>query len=57
MDHLCIEPSLNGEDPRNPPGIVILDRWEERRPVISAFIWGGKVAPAPALPFGRRSAI
>ena len=38
------------------PGIVIT---EGRRvpeigdPKISAFIWGGKVQPTPALPYGR----
>ncbi len=26
---------------------------EASRPRISAFIWGGKVRPAPTLPFGR----
>lgn len=40
-----------------PTGIVIRDRQEpQRRPVISAFIWGGKVRPAPALPYGRKAA-
>lgn len=35
-------------------GIVIRDRVEPvKRPVISAFIWGGKVRPLPTLPFGR----
>jgi hypothetical protein len=24
-----------------------------RQPTISAFIWGGKVRPAPTLPYGR----
>jgi len=24
-----------------------------RQPMISAFIWGGKVRPAPTLPYGR----
>ena len=44
-------PATANDDPRNPPGIVILDRWEEpRRPAITAFIWGGKVSPTPALP-------
>ena len=44
------------EDPRNPPGIVILDRWEEpRRPAITAFIWGGRVPPVPAIPYGKTS--
>lgn len=40
-----------------PPGIVIADGRREPaarlRPRISAFIWGGKVRPAPTLPFGR----
>lgn len=40
-----------------PVGIVIHDRHEPaRRPAIAAFIWGGKVRPAPALPYGRRTA-
>ena len=35
-------------------GIVIRGQAEPvRRPVISAFIWGGKVRPTPTLPFGR----
>lgn len=37
-----------------PTGIVIRDPQEpQRRPAISAFIWGGKVRPTPALPFGK----
>ena len=56
MDPISSEQSIS-EDPRNPPGIVITDRWEEpRRPAISAFIWGGKVRPVPALPYGRQTA-
>lgn len=40
-----------------PTGIVIRDRQEPLRPpVISAFIWGGKVRPTPALPYGRLNA-
>lgn len=39
------------------PGIVIHDRWEPlRKPVVTAFIWGGKVRPVPQLPYGRLSA-
>ena len=39
------------------PGIVIRDRFGPLpRPRIAAFIWGGKVRPVPALPYGRRSA-
>ncbi|HSJ12898.1 MAG TPA: hypothetical protein VK939_00700 [Longimicrobiales bacterium] len=40
-----------------PPGIVIHSPAEAQpRPAIFAFIWGGKVAPVPALPYGRRTA-
>ncbi len=40
-----------------PPGIVIQHPSSpERRPSISAFIWGGKIAPAPSLPYGRATA-
>lgn len=40
-----------------PTGIVIRDPQEpQRRPAIAAFIWGGKVRPAPALPYGRKAA-
>jgi hypothetical protein len=39
------------------PGIVIRGGFEPvRRPKVSAFIWGGKVRPVPAIPYGRRSA-
>jgi hypothetical protein len=35
-------------------GIVIRDQMEPiDRPVIAAFIWGGKVRPSPTLPYGR----
>ncbi|HLU24746.1 MAG TPA: hypothetical protein VKZ58_03505 [Longimicrobiales bacterium] len=45
------KPGTRREDP---PGIVIQDRAEPLgRPVIAAFIWGGKVRPVPTLPFGR----
>jgi len=41
----------------SPPGIVIHQPGlEEPRPSIFAFIWGGKVRPVPALPYGRRTA-
>lgn len=40
-----------------PPGIVIQHPVEpEQRPAIAAFIWGGKVAPVPQLPYGRTKA-
>ncbi|MCI0435399.1 MAG: hypothetical protein L0271_17410 [Gemmatimonadetes bacterium] len=38
-------------------GIVIRPAFEPpRRPVLAAFIWGGKIRPVPAIPYGRRSA-
>jgi hypothetical protein len=41
----------------NPPGIIIQHpSAPERRPLISAFIWGGKVPPVPSLPYGRVTA-
>jgi hypothetical protein len=44
----------NGKGPRLPAGIVIHVAAEaEKKPTISAFIWGGKVLPEPTLPFGR----
>jgi hypothetical protein len=47
-------PGLDSEDP---PGIVIHGTFEPaKRPSISAFIWGGKVRPVPALPYGKRPA-
>jgi len=51
-----IEPSV-AEDLHSPPGIVIHQPGvTQPRPAIFAFIWGGKVRPVPALPYGRRSA-
>jgi len=42
---------------RGTPGIVIRYGMEPpRRPMVTAFIWGGKVRPVPAIPYGRRSA-
>jgi hypothetical protein len=41
----------------DPPGIVIHGTFGPApRPVISAFIWGGKVRPVPALPYGTSAA-
>jgi hypothetical protein len=49
--------AVGGRRESEPVGIVIRDRHEPpRRPAIAAFIWGGKVRPAPALPYGRRTA-
>lgn len=37
-----------------PAGIVIHDvEAPEPKPLIAAFIWGGKVRPEPTLPYGR----
>jgi len=53
---------LGREDPKSDPrsgspvrGIVITggEPAPPQHPRISAFIWGGKVRPAPTLPFGR----
>lgn len=46
------EPKMPGKP--EPKGIVIRDGGEApSKPVIAAFIWGGKVRPVPTLPFGR----
>lgn len=47
-----------GNDPRDESrevvGIVVSRGVEEqRRPRAVAFVWGGKVRPAPSLPYGR----
>jgi hypothetical protein len=39
------------------PGIVIRLAYDPPKPpLVSAFIWGGKVRPVPSIPYGRRSA-
>jgi hypothetical protein len=44
----------DSRDRRQPAGIVIRVSSEtEKKPAISAFIWGGKVLPVPTLPYGR----
>lgn len=56
---MAAETRTETREPREtiPTGIVIHDRHEpQRRPAISAFIWGGKVRPTPALPYGRHAA-
>ena len=47
-----------GELKESSPGIVVTDSSVESTgngdgPRIAAFIWGGKVKPAPTLPYGR----
>ena len=40
----------------SPVGGIVITEGESsppQQPRISAFIWGGKVRPAPTLPFGR----
>lgn len=45
------------QKPKAVPGIVIRDGVEPvGRPTLTAFIWGGKVKPVPAIPYGRRPA-
>lgn len=57
MDHNSLDMDVTLGEKEAAPGIVIHDRWEEpRRPAISAFIWGGKIRPVPALPYGRNAA-
>ena len=49
-----MEEKIESEVVGEAPGIVIHDRWKPMpRPVIAAFIWGGKVRPQPQLRFGR----
>lgn len=49
----------NGAGGNGVPGIIIAGGWRpsdppgEEVPRITAFIWGGKVRPAPTLPYGR----
>ena len=57
MENTSLEMSVVLGEPEMIPGIVIHGRFEEpRRPAITAFIWGGKVAPVPMLPYGRQGA-
>lgn len=44
-----------GTERKLPAGIVIrsAEEGETKPPLITAFIWGGKVRPEPTLPFGR----
>lgn len=43
-----------GGERRDPPGIVISrGAGPIQGPVITAFIWGGRVRPTPTLPYGR----
>lgn len=52
--------TLDSQERQNPRadsdaiGIVVKNGAEaERRPRAVAFVWGGKVRPAPSLPYGR----
>jgi hypothetical protein len=48
---------FEAEGQADPPGIVIHGTFGPTpRPSITAFIWGGKVRPVPALPYGRQPA-
>jgi len=49
-----LEVKVPAERTAGAAGIVIRDQVEPAgKPVIAAFIWGGKVRPAPTLPYGR----
>ena len=51
MEKNCVESRDEG---REVVGIVVSrGAEEERRPRAVAFVWGGKVRPAPSLPYGR----
>jgi hypothetical protein len=51
MEEVVVEPK------EQPPGIVIRGTFGPTpQPAIAAFIWGGKVRPVPALPYGKRPA-
>lgn len=50
----ALEVKTPGEQVAGAAGIIIKDQMEPvQRPVIAAFIWGGKVRPTPTLPYGR----
>jgi len=50
-------PAAESKKPAEAPGIVIRGGFQPIvRPKVTAFIWGGKVRPVPAIPYGRRSA-
>jgi hypothetical protein len=54
MERIEAEGMVRSDDP---PGIVIHGTFGPTpRPAVSAFIWGSKVRPTPALPYGRRPA-
>jgi len=49
-------PAAGAKKPTDAPGIVIRGGFQPIvRPKVAAFIWGGKVRPVPAIPYGRRS--
>ena len=55
MEDTLLETGFAAGEAETIPGIVIHGRFEApRRPAIAAFIWGGKVAPVPMLPYGRQ---
>lgn len=52
-----VEPVEVDRDESDPLGIVIHGQWGPPvRPMIMAFIWGGKVRPTPELPYGKTAA-
>ncbi|MGD2122429.1 MAG: hypothetical protein PVJ76_11825 [Gemmatimonadota bacterium] len=52
------EKKIDFDSGENSAGIVVTNRQNsfsdgQEHPRIAVFIWGGKVRPAPTLPFGR----
>lgn len=54
MGRVVEKRDASGIEKAQPAGIVIHHvEPAEPKPLIAAFIWGGKVRPEPTLPFGR----
>lgn len=54
MERVVKKRDASGIERERPAGIVIRHMESaEPKPLIAAFIWGGKVRPEPTLPFGR----
>lgn len=55
LQHLS-EQNISTEDPRTAFGIVVHDRREEPRPVVSAWVYGKTRTIHPELPYGKTAA-
>lgn len=56
MLQLLSEQNNSSEDPRTAFGIIVHDRREEPRPVVSAFVYGKTRTITPELPYGKSAA-